>query len=210
MARLAEYGIDELARTSGVSTRNIRAYRERGLLDPPRRVGRAALYDDHHLAQLRIINHLLSQGFNSVHIADFSEGLREGHNLADILGLQVVSQRSPIPFGIDPAGAEARRLVEAGLAHIVGDDVEIADPTIADLVARASNQALCTTMIRRVLETTGHTIEKLAAQALDAVGSVAGDHRDLVSRVVARQFDTALRAQVRAYTRVVAGSPPKR
>ena len=41
---LAEYRLEELARVSGVSVRNIRAYRERGLLDPPRRDGRAALY----------------------------------------------------------------------------------------------------------------------------------------------------------------------
>src|SRR5690349_10951820 len=40
-ATLAEYRLDDLARISGVTARNIRAYRERGLLDPPRRVGRS-------------------------------------------------------------------------------------------------------------------------------------------------------------------------
>ncbi|TFW32217.1 MerR family transcriptional regulator, partial [Pseudomonas fluorescens] len=51
---LAEYRLDELAQLSGVNARNIRAYRERGLLDPPRRVGRSAYYDDAHVAQLRL------------------------------------------------------------------------------------------------------------------------------------------------------------
>ena len=53
---MAEYRLEDLAAVSGVSARNIRAYRERGLLDPPRRVGRSALYDDYHLSQLNTIS----------------------------------------------------------------------------------------------------------------------------------------------------------
>ena len=87
-AALAEYRLDELARISGVSARNIRAYRERGLLDPPRRVGRSAFYDDYHLSQLRTINQLLRRGFNSAHIAEFFASMRQGADLADILGIQ--------------------------------------------------------------------------------------------------------------------------
>lgn len=73
---------------SGVSARNIRAYRERGLLDPPRRVGRSALYDDYHLSQLNTISELLAKGFTSTHIAEFFTSMRQGSDLADILGLQ--------------------------------------------------------------------------------------------------------------------------
>ena len=60
---MAEYRLQELASLSGVSARNIRAYRGRGLLDPPRREGRSAFYNDHHLSQLRTINELLRKGF---------------------------------------------------------------------------------------------------------------------------------------------------
>ena len=87
-AGLAEYRLDDLARISGVSSRNIRAYRERGLLDPPRRQGRSAFYDDYHLSQLKTINQLLRKGFNSAHIAEFFARMREGHDLAAILGVQ--------------------------------------------------------------------------------------------------------------------------
>ena len=41
----ASYRIDDLARVSGVTVRNIRAYQERGLLHPPRRAGRVASFD---------------------------------------------------------------------------------------------------------------------------------------------------------------------
>ncbi|CAN5577420.1 hypothetical protein BH09ACT7_BH09ACT7_15980 [soil metagenome] len=92
---MAEYRIDELAEASGVNSRNIRAYRERGLLEPPRRVGRTAIYNDDHLAQLQVINRLLARGFNSAHIAGFFQAMRGGHDLADVLGLREVVRRNP-------------------------------------------------------------------------------------------------------------------
>jgi DNA-binding transcriptional MerR regulator len=93
---MAEYRIDELAQVSGVSSRNIRAYRERGLLRPPRRAGRKAFYDDDHLTQLQVINRLLSRGFNSAHIADFFRAIRGGQDLADVLGLRAMTQNDPL------------------------------------------------------------------------------------------------------------------
>ncbi len=74
---VAEYRLDDLAKVSGVSARNIRAYRERGLLDPPRRVGRSAYYDDYHVSQLKTITRLLRKGFSSAHIAEFFESMRQ-------------------------------------------------------------------------------------------------------------------------------------
>ena len=141
---MTEYRLDELAGISGVSARNIRAYRERGLLDPPRRVGRSAFYDDYHLSQLRTINQLLRRGFNSAHIAEFFASMRQGVDLADILGIQrallgprgdeYIADTSGLGEGISPDGEsattgpraldidpdtrEAGRLIEYGLAEI--------------------------------------------------------------------------------------------
>ena len=84
---MAEYRLSELAETSGISVRNIRAYRERGLLDAPRRDGRSAFYDDRHVAQLTAITRLLRRGFTSAHIAEFLTAIREGVDIADMLGL---------------------------------------------------------------------------------------------------------------------------
>ena len=85
---MAEYRLDELAKASGVSVRNIRAYRERGLLDPPRHEGRSAFYGDRHLDQLRVISDLLRRGFHSAHIAEFFAIVRAGGDLADHLGVR--------------------------------------------------------------------------------------------------------------------------
>jgi DNA-binding transcriptional MerR regulator len=95
---LAEYRLEALAEASGVSVRNIRAYRERGLLDPPRRVGRLALYGDHHLEQLTVISDLLRRGFHSAHIAEFFATVRDGVDLAEHLGVRAAI------FGRDPDG----------------------------------------------------------------------------------------------------------
>ncbi len=88
---------------------NIRAYRERGLLDPPRRQGRAAIYDDYHLAQLQTIDELLGRGFTSAHVAEFFETMRAGGNVAELLGLQrAILRPRPEPRGTDDIAAVRR------------------------------------------------------------------------------------------------------
>ena len=167
---LAEYRLDDLARISGVSARNIRAYRERGLLDPPRRVGRSAYYDDYHLSQLKTINQLLRRGFNSAHIAEFFARMREGADLADILGIQQailgprIAEEREEPeeapgksvTGIDPVGVEARRLIDCGLAELADGEVVLNDKTMAAIVARAPEPLTYMRVILRMFDATGN------------------------------------------------------
>jgi len=184
---LAEYRLDDLARVSGVNARNIRAYRERGLLDPPRRVGRSAYYDDYHLSQLKTINQLLRKGFNSAHIAEFFESMRQGADLADILGIQRAvlglpsepadREREPTQsdsptrpvVDIDPHGDEARRLVEHGLADLVDGAVVLVDRTMGEIVARGKDQLEYVRAILRIFESTRETIDEVADEAVRAL-----------------------------------------
>jgi DNA-binding transcriptional MerR regulator len=180
---LAEYRLDELARISGVSARNIRAYRERGLLDPPRRVGRSAYYDDYHLSQLKTINQLLRRGFNSVHIAEFFTSMRQGADLADILGIQraVLGPRtdeSPEPppapsdrgpADIDTESDEARKLIDFGLADLVDGELVLKDSTIRAIVARGTEPLLYARAVVRLFEATRDSIDNLAADVVHAL-----------------------------------------
>jgi DNA-binding transcriptional MerR regulator len=59
-----EYTLAQLAGAAGMSERNVRAYRERGLVDPPRRHGRRGVYGPEHLAQLRAVRALLARGLS--------------------------------------------------------------------------------------------------------------------------------------------------
>jgi DNA-binding transcriptional MerR regulator len=60
----AEYTAAELADAAGITMRNLRAYRQRGLLDPPRMHGRKGYYGPEHLAQLRTVRALLARGLS--------------------------------------------------------------------------------------------------------------------------------------------------
>jgi len=83
-----EYRIDDLARLAGTTTRNIRVYRDRGLLPPPLRVGRIALYNDTHLTRLRLITSMLDRGYNIAHVREMLSAWEEGKDLGDVLGLE--------------------------------------------------------------------------------------------------------------------------
>lgn len=169
---MAEYRLEELAKVSGVSVRNIRAYRERGLLDAPRRVGRAALYDDYHLSQLNTISQLLSKGFNSAHIAEFFESMRQGTDLADILGLQraVLGARceedepevDEREIAVRPDSDEARKLVAYGMAEVVGGKVRVIDGTAGEILVRAPDHTRYVRALLRFVEAAEDSVDDLA------------------------------------------------
>ncbi|MEE1938463.1 MerR family transcriptional regulator [Streptomyces sp. TRM 70361] len=86
----AEYRTAELAEAAGITVRTLRFYRERGLLPPPRREGRIAWYDEHHLARLRTISELLARGHTLGGIADLIDAFEKGRDsgrAAELLGL---------------------------------------------------------------------------------------------------------------------------
>src|SRR5437899_3218612 len=56
------YTIDELARESGLTVRNIRAHQTRGLLPSPDVRGRTGYYGPEHLSRLQLILELQARG----------------------------------------------------------------------------------------------------------------------------------------------------
>jgi DNA-binding transcriptional MerR regulator len=215
--------LEELARVSGVSTRNIRAYRERGLLDPPRRVGRSALYDDYHLSQLNTISQLLRKGFNSAHIAEFFESMRQGADLADILGLQRAvlgthpeeTSHSETPVALDADSEEARKLVSYGMAEFDGDRLTMIDGAAAEILARSPDHQLYMRALLRFLEAADASIDHLAEvfvaslvelyrarvgpnylpkpEEMDEIRRVVQDYRALGEKVMSARFERATR-----------------
>jgi DNA-binding transcriptional MerR regulator len=78
--------IDELAREAGTTTRNVRAYQTRGVLDPPEIVGRIGYYTEDHLTRLRLISRLQQRGFGLQAINDLLSAWDTGSSLSDVLG----------------------------------------------------------------------------------------------------------------------------
>jgi DNA-binding transcriptional MerR regulator len=59
-----ELTIDELARETGMTGRNIRAQQSRGLRPPPDVRGRTGYYGPEHVARLELISEMQADGFN--------------------------------------------------------------------------------------------------------------------------------------------------
>lgn len=100
-----EYRMAELAGLAGITVRTLRFYRERKLLAPPRREGRIAWYDDHHLARLRTIAALLERGHTLNGIAELAEALDHGRDVADLLGIEPTEEE---PVRLTPEELAAR------------------------------------------------------------------------------------------------------
>jgi DNA-binding transcriptional MerR regulator len=59
-----ELTVDALAARVGVTVRNVRAYSARGLLPPPRLVGRTGYYGREHVARLLLVREMLAEGYS--------------------------------------------------------------------------------------------------------------------------------------------------
>jgi len=137
--------IDALARESGATSRNIRAYQTRGLLPPPRMEGRVGYYDEGHLARLRYIASLQERGFSLASIQCLLDAWEEGRGLNDVLGFEEAltapwSDESPervrperLLEMFPDAMVEPRlleRSIELGLLVVVGDEFEAPSPLL--------------------------------------------------------------------------------
>ncbi|MGZ8665494.1 MAG: MerR family transcriptional regulator [Solirubrobacterales bacterium] len=69
--------IDELARRTGMTVRNIRAHQSRGLLPPPEVRGRTGYYDEGHATRIELIRDLQAEGLNLEAIRRLLDGVGE-------------------------------------------------------------------------------------------------------------------------------------
>src|SRR5580693_9136927 len=69
-----EMRVEQLSVGAGVSVDTIRYYQSKGLLEPPRRQGRVAWYDEGHLERLARIRSLQQRGFTLAAIVRLVNG----------------------------------------------------------------------------------------------------------------------------------------
>lgn len=142
-ATSGEYRVEELARLANTATRNVRVYRDRGLLHPPLRVGRIALYNDTHLTRLRLITNMLDRGYNLAHVDEMLSAWEQGKDLGAVLGLEsaiVGTWAAEKPTTMDLAQARALApdqdafdgLVAAGLIRCDDEQATVVRPALVD------------------------------------------------------------------------------
>lgn len=109
--------IDQLAASVGMTVRNVRAYSSRGLIPPPRLVGRTGYYGEHHERRLRLVRDLLDRGYT---LSAVEKALGDSTVVPDAHVLDLLSVLSD-PLG-DPPAPELINLESLGhLAHIEVD-----------------------------------------------------------------------------------------
>ncbi len=140
----ADLTIDELARETGMTVRNIRSHASRGLLQPPVVRARTGFYGPDHIARLRLIQELQANGYN---LAAIKHLLAQGDGAAEqVLGF-ARSLLAPFaverPEIVDPEELAAKwgaaevdpklaaRAEKLGLVAPLGDGrYEILSPTV--------------------------------------------------------------------------------
>lgn len=123
--------IDELARRTGMTVRNIRAHQSRGLVPPPEVRGRTGFYGDDHVARIELIKELQADGFNLEAIKRLLEGA--GGSSSEVLDF---SRTLRAPFEDE----QPEILTEEEFSERWGG------PLNEDLVARAERLGLLRTM----------------------------------------------------------------
>lgn len=176
----ASYRIDDLARLSGVTVRNIRAYQERGLLPPPRRVGRTAHFDRSHLARLRIICSMLDRGYTAANILEMLYAWEEGRDLGAVLGLETALVPETGDQPLTTTLPEARRLaggaddydllLEVGLIERVGSRARVLRPRLLETFVEMREHGMPTQALVDVYVGVQPSVDAIA-QKLVAAGA---------------------------------------
>lgn len=138
-----ELTIDELARRSGVTVRNIRAHQSRGLLPAPDVKGRIGCYNDRHLARLELIQQLQAGGFNLTAIQRLVERAEEtGDDIGDLRNLvltpfadeqsEVITYEDLVEqLGVGMDDRLLKKAIDLGIVlPLDGDRYEVPSPTI--------------------------------------------------------------------------------
>jgi DNA-binding transcriptional MerR regulator len=179
-AASGEYRIDDLARLAGTTTRNVRVYRDRGLLHPPLRVGRLALFNDTHLTRLRLVTSMLDRGYNLSHVHEMISAWEQGKDLGAVLGLEsaiVGTWAAEKPETM--ARADAERLI---------DDAAAFDRLIAAGLIRVDDAAQTVTVVRPKLIEAFNEIRAygIGIDKLIEIHEQVSPHIDAISEILVR------------------------
>jgi DNA-binding transcriptional MerR regulator len=136
--------IDALARRTGMTVRNIRAYQSRGLLPPPEVRGRTGYYGPEHEARIELVRELQAEGFN---LEAIKRVIEAGGPSADVLRLTravhepfadedpqiVTATELAAAVGTDENPALLQKAMRSGLIGEVGEDrYEIRSPHLVN------------------------------------------------------------------------------
>ncbi len=230
-----EYRVTELAEAADVSVDTVRFYQGKGLLPPPRREGRVALYGEEHLQRLARIRSLQARGLTLAIIGRLVRGeldaadealaaaLHGGGDTA-CLTLAQVAERSGLPVAV-LATLEQEGLLEPRGEGYTQEDVEVARagrrllehglplPELLDL-ARRHHAAMVEVAERAVGLFDDHIRRPLQRSGLDEAAAAArlvdafGSLVPATATLVSHHFTRTLLAVAQQHLERVGGADP--
>jgi DNA-binding transcriptional MerR regulator len=144
--RPGELTIDELARQVGMTARNVRAYAARGLLAPPRLVGRTGYYGPEHVEQLTLVRDLLAEGLTLAAVERVS-GAENGRSASLALAMlrtlrdpwrpeaeeEIAPEALAARSGLAPDPELVAQLVAGGVVSVLPDGrLRLLQPDLVD------------------------------------------------------------------------------
>lgn len=191
---IAEFTIDELARTADTTVRNVRAYQDRGLIPPPERRGRVGIYTDVHLHRLKLIGKLLDRGYTLGNILELITASEKGHDLNQLLGLGTAiagpwTDEVPGYFSLEelinmfaeqmtPQSMESlSTIIELGLIEPEGDRFRAYSPRLVHVGAQLVKSGIdlsklveIISLLRGNVEEAANRLVQIVVQELDRYG----------------------------------------
>jgi DNA-binding transcriptional MerR regulator len=171
-----DYRVEELARAAGVGVDTVRYYQGRGLLPPPQRRGRVAIYGEEHLERVQRIRELNRQGLTldavgRVLAQDGRAGLKQA-----LLGAleRAQGERSYAPDELAAAAGIPEPLLD------VMQRAALLEPEQVDGQARYTESDLRSARAARILLEAGMPLEELLPLAQEHAAHV----RSLAERAV--------------------------
>jgi DNA-binding transcriptional MerR regulator len=210
-----EMRVEQLSVRSGVSVDTIRYYQSKSLLDPPRRQGRLAWYDDGHLERLARIRSLQQRGFTLATIVRLVTGELDAADealLAELSG----GHQAPAPDGPPSGDGGSAPDLEEGFTI-----AELAQETGVPLALLKAIEAEGLLIPSRMGDVDRYTSEDVAASKaglllldwgipLSALLELARRHNEAtqaVAREAVAMFSTYVRGPLRQGRQV--GPPPE-
>jgi DNA-binding transcriptional MerR regulator len=209
-----EMRVEQLSVRSGVSVDTIRYYQSKALLEPPRRQGRVAWYDEDHLERLARIRSLQHRGFTLATIVRLVTGELDAADEALLAELSGVHQ-APAPDGPPSSEGGSSTELEAGFTI-----AELAEETGVPLALLKAIEAEGLLIPSRMGDVERYTSEDVAASKaglllldwgipLSALLELARRHNEAtqaVAREAVAMFSTYVRGPLRHGRQV--GPPP--
>ncbi|MCU1497934.1 MAG: MerR family transcriptional regulator [Acidimicrobiales bacterium] len=217
-----ELTIEELAARVNMTVRNIRAHQSRGLVPPPRIVGRTGYYGSTHVSRLDQIRQLQDEGLNLAAIARVMEDgtltAAATGPFADVAPTYADPGELVARMGLSPDDPVLARTIDMGLITPEGGRVRIELPRLVAIAEQLAELGVpldamldVVDVVREASAQVAHSFMKLVDRHLVAtvLADTGGDLDQLTKAVERLQtqasgtidvlFNQAMAAEIRAY-----------